>query len=678
MTSRISMNIDAKRVADKTALFRILDKLQPTTCGVMDGLGLANEIKQRLPNAVVWHRAFGETEAWSNGTSPNGLARLWKAQGYGDVLPHGINEPVPSGARPWGHIFNWLIVNMDAMREVGLKGVVGNIGPALFNRADLNAGVFDGYCAAWDRHADWHFRGDHEYTGILAPWGGGWGGRAPEDLLDPAKIQPDKWTRPEEITDATDNWHLQRGRWLDARSRKLGFRVPKKIVTEALWDNMPDWELRSVNVYREITRRWGNSGYPVLRGQHTLRDYYRVVFPGWTFPQALAEQLKWVERVYPPDYLGFNLYQWCTGTEWDREYGFDLATLEGMFTMLVDSQATTPPPIPAVPKPANAGPAPLRKLRTASFIRVRNAPSIGGVVAQPTNGTLLNVFYATKRKGTGDNFDWYWVEGTGFEGWQAMVYEFEYEQYLTPTTVAKTFRNPASYPHVILDGGKFNAPRDYSFNAAAKQQHEGLDFSSLHTAPRPRLVVAPADGIVEKVKSDQYYGNYVRIYHGDGWRAYYAHLEKPLVTEGQAVKEGDSIGWEGASGNVSGPHLHWTVVHIGYGQKGYVVDEVVDPLPLLRAVPIPDPEPLPIDYRALYEDERLKVATLEATVAEQQAIMIAADANIRRVMMMLFTGRADLEQIAIGLASHTERVDPIEAIAEAVEPTTEVVNGEAA
>ena len=102
-----------------------------------------------------------------------------------------------------------------------------------------------------------------------------------------------------------------------------------------------------------------------------------------------------------------------------------------------------------------------------------------------------------------------------------------------------------------------------AINRPGGKPHKGMDFG----APRGTAVLAPADGRIV-TSSDRYdlgsrYGKVLVIAHPDGRRSLYAHLDKRLVEAGETVKAGQRIALSGATGKVSGPHLHFEVSHGG-------------------------------------------------------------------------------------------------------------------
>ena len=82
--------------------------------------------------------------------------------------------------------------------------------------------------------------------------------------------------------------------------------------------------------------------------------------------------------------------------------------------------------------------------------------------------------------------------------------------------------------------------------------HYGTDFAAWTGTE----ILAFAGGTVGMVGWDAGYGNYIIVQHTGGWRTLYAHCSAVYVTGGDAVSAGQCIGLVGATGNVTGPHLH--------------------------------------------------------------------------------------------------------------------------
>jgi murein DD-endopeptidase MepM/ murein hydrolase activator NlpD len=98
--------------------------------------------------------------------------------------------------------------------------------------------------------------------------------------------------------------------------------------------------------------------------------------------------------------------------------------------------------------------------------------------------------------------------------------------------------------------------------------HSGIDFCASEETP----IYAVADGVVVFAGPLTVRGNATIISHGRGVYTGYWHQSKIEVSVGQQVKAGDTIGMAGATGRVTGPHLHFEVL---------VGDVQVDPLPWL-------------------------------------------------------------------------------------------------
>ena len=109
------------------------------------------------------------------------------------------------------------------------------------------------------------------------------------------------------------------------------------------------------------------------------------------------------------------------------------------------------------------------------------------------------------------------------------------------------------------------------YNGQARSPHGGTDFLS----PTGRPIKAPNAGRVVLAGPLYFTGGTVVIDHGLGVFSLFAHLSTVGVREGDVVKTGDLVGEVGATGRVTGPHLHWTV-RVGGAR--------VDPLSLLAVM----------------------------------------------------------------------------------------------
>ena len=122
--------------------------------------------------------------------------------------------------------------------------------------------------------------------------------------------------------------------------------------------------------------------------------------------------------------------------------------------------------------------------------------------------------------------------------------------------------------------------------------HHGLDYA----APAGTPVSAVGDGEVSFAGRKGQYGNLVVIKHRNGWKTYYGHLSKieKGVWKGKYAEQGQVIGYVGATGLATGPHLHY---EIRTGKKP------VNPL----KVKFPGGEPIPKSLMAGFEERKNKL-----------------------------------------------------------------------
>jgi hypothetical protein len=123
----------------------------------------------------------------------------------------------------------------------------------------------------------------------------------------------------------------------------------------------------------------------------------------------------------------------------------------------------------------------------------------------------------------------------------------------------------------IVDGavgiGTFRWPANIrrlsGYDYSPSTNHRGIDIAGSMGDP----IYASDNGVIVYAGWNNYgYGNVIVVDHGAGWQTLYAHLSTLAVGCGQSVYKGDIIGAFGSTGNSSGPHLHFEMLHESYGK----------------------------------------------------------------------------------------------------------------
>ncbi len=165
-------------------------------------------------------------------------------------------------------------------------------------------------------------------------------------------------------------------------------------------------------------------------------------------------------------------------------------------------------------------------------------------------------------------------------------------------------RYPVAYPRITSN---FNWRR-YHPVLKRTRPHLGTDFGTGYGAP----ILATADGVVSFAAWDGGYGNLVKIEHGNGYETRYAHLSRfsKGLRRGTRVRQGQTIGYSGATGLATAPHLHYEFRRFG---------RAVDP----RGVRLPAAPPVPKerieDFRSLAE-QRSQLLAAAGSAIEAGAI----------------------------------------------------------
>ena len=140
------------------------------------------------------------------------------------------------------------------------------------------------------------------------------------------------------------------------------------------------------------------------------------------------------------------------------------------------------------------------------------------------------------------------------ESFQAVRYVHEdgRAEYYTPDgkNMRKAFlRAPVDFRRI---SSNFNPRRLHPVTKRVRP-HRGIDYAAKVGTP----VWSSGDGKVIAASYTKYNGNYVIIQHGNNVQTKYLHLQKKLVKKGQRIRQKQVIGTVGATGLVTGPHLHY-------------------------------------------------------------------------------------------------------------------------
>ena len=170
-------------------------------------------------------------------------------------------------------------------------------------------------------------------------------------------------------------------------------------------------------------------------------------------------------------------------------------------------------------------------------------------------------------------------------------------------------RNPLDFMRVT---STFAAKR-YHPILGMYRAHLGTDYGAAHGTP----VYAVADGTIASAGRDGGYGNVVTIRHHSGYSSRYAHLSRfgSGVRAGKRVKQNQVIGYVGATGLATGPHLHYEL-----RLNGRAVNS--------RTVKLPGGPPMPAAYRTAFKElASERVALLERAVTQPRLAKVRSNNN---------------------------------------------------
>jgi len=159
---------------------------------------------------------------------------------------------------------------------------------------------------------------------------------------------------------------------------------------------------------------------------------------------------------------------------------------------------------------------------------------------------------------------------------------FTDDEYYTPDgkSMRKAFlRAPVNFKYI---SSSFKRKRFHPVQKRWKA-HRGVDYAAKTGTP----VVAAGNGKVVRATYDKFNGHHVFLQHGNGIETKYIHFSKRAVKKGQRVKQGQVIGYVGATGLAAGPHLHYEFLLNGVHRNP-------------RTVKLPDAKPIAKKYKTAF------------------------------------------------------------------------------
>ena len=121
-------------------------------------------------------------------------------------------------------------------------------------------------------------------------------------------------------------------------------------------------------------------------------------------------------------------------------------------------------------------------------------------------------------------------------------------------TVGSSWLVPCSYKKISSPFGSRESP-----TSGASRYHQGVDLAANAGTP----IVASRGGTVTIASYSNSAGYYVTINHGDGFSSIYMHMTNYVVSSGQKVNQGQTIGYVGSTGISTGNHLHFGIAQNG-------------------------------------------------------------------------------------------------------------------
>ena len=263
---------------------------------------------------------------------PEWLIDDWgrKAREAPSVYQYWPNEPIPSTHEHRKIILDNCIRLMYLSADAKVKACIGNFAIGAMHRyEDVASGMWDNFIRAASEYTNsgQGYIGMHDYTtGALSL---GCAGGDPFDMINPESpsLQRDNWPTIGDIRAAGNNWLVMRWIDLEHRANLIGVAMFKILITEGLWDRMPNLEgmVRSgVKLFDVLTHM---AKHRHIRGPLTQRFLWEAIWPQWGMELAMRHQLRWAEETYPDYVHGIHIFALNKsnrpGAEWDEQFNYE-------------------------------------------------------------------------------------------------------------------------------------------------------------------------------------------------------------------------------------------------------------------------------------------------------------------------------------------------------------------
>lgn len=408
MTSRLSYNIHAQFVTDTPKLMKHLVAIRPAAVLVMDGLGLAREIKAKLPDTLVISRIYPD-EDMQNRMSPEDWLKQRGPETEGGIYAYTTNEAGFSK-----NLIDWHIRLLELAIKIRTPLVIGNMSVGTPAPEDWAAGRK--LLELLDQHRDLFILGLHEYAcGVITSgFLGGYPDNAGVDPSIPTNAGKGKnlipsanWPTQFDAAQMT-LFHCGRFKFLVRYCQTIGLPPPRILLTEHGFDDVSDIKAWS-------DRLQMTPPFTSIRGWKSVQNQWRKWYDaqGWSPQRAMFEQLAYADRtIYQGSAVEAQLlYCWAgrPGYKWDQ---FDLSGADEFQGWLekASSAPVTIAPAPVVINP----PIPLDRgeevivpiIAPGAPWVLRAEPSLSGaVVGYLKDGETVKLYPATAYPNGGHN--WY-------------------------------------------------------------------------------------------------------------------------------------------------------------------------------------------------------------------------------------------------------------------------------